>query len=211
MLGCIPGFMIFYFLLGFQIQNTVESILLFFIFCLQAVTGAQVIQLYFGAAAGGVYGLYSVIQLLLGGGLIPSTKLLTWIAWIRYINPVSYFFSTIISLEFGVDAFCGEICGEVLDRNGYDDTDLLLSGIILSGAYIIQILMIHLKIKKIAKMMENSSKFECLEAEEFEKQEVLNIATIESTGFDMIDTRRLFQASICISPIVEEFVDDPKN
>jgi len=210
-LGCIPGFMIFYFSLGFQIQNTVESILLFLIFCLQAVTGAQAIQLYFGAASGGVYGLYSVIQLLLGTGLITSTELQIWIAWIRYINPVSYYFSTIISLEFGVDTFCGEICGEVLERNRYDNTDLLLSGIILSAAYIIQILMIHLKIKKIAKMMENNSKFECLKAEGFEKQEILEIATIESTGFDMIDTRRLFQASIKPRPEVDEFVDDPEN
>ena len=72
-LGCLPGFAIFYFLLGFQIQNVVVAILLFFTFCLQAITGAQAIQLYFpGAAAGGVYAVYSTLQLLLGGGGITS-------------------------------------------------------------------------------------------------------------------------------------------
>ena len=93
-----------------------------------------------------------------------------------------------------MNAFCGENCRLVLGSD-YDSTDLLFSGIFFLAMYFIQSFIIYFKVKKVIKILDGSTRYECLKINTFEEQEVEEIITIESTGFDKIDVRRLFPTS----------------
>jgi len=196
----LPGYVIFYYWLGFQKQFALESILLFFVFCLQAVAGVQMIQLCFpGPAAPGVYGVYTLLQLLLGGPL-PSQDIRNWLQWTKYVNPMSYYFRTLLSIEVGVgrNVECNENCGFLLDMYDYEHVDLFWSGMYLFSLYILQLGVIYVKLLLEMRSMDQSGDLQSLTSGLFKEQDVENMNSIIATEFDNIDVRRLFKKKASI-------------
>ena len=202
----LPGYAIFYYWLGFRKEFALESILLFFVYCIQAVAGVQMIQLCFpGPAAPGVYGVYAALQLLLGGPL-PSQDVRNWLQWTKYVNPMSYYFRTLLCIEAGVgrNVECNENCRFLLDLYDYKNVDLFWNGMFLFGVYIVQLGVIYVKLSMELRSMDQSGDVQSLTSGLFKEQAIENISTIRATEFDNIDARRLFKKAQSRKKLLKE-------